>query len=216
MFERTPPRQTCVSLWQTVKFSFGSEVGHRAVPPLHMPSLAHSDSCLQLSLEPLKVHCSVQHGPWLGLWGKNRIQVNQQLNDIYCELQTEREETSHLTCTVYRAEVCTFCPLLHWHYSSRGLCTDHCSHSHTALQLPQVHFHILAVQILCTGTYRRSESVRARINIRHRERREFRENLPTKQSSFFFFRTALMLRTLQIENLLLLGLSPDVALAYII
>lgn len=186
MFERTPARQTCVSLWQTVKFSFGSEVGHRAVPPLHMPSLAHSDSRLQLSLEPLKVHCSVQHGPWLGLWGKNRwIKVNQRLNDIYCELQTEREETSHLTCTVYRAEVCTFCPPLHWHYSSRGLCTDHCSHSRTALQLPQVHFHILAVQILCTGTHRGGESVRARINIRHRKR-EKRE-LTDKTVVLFFF-----------------------------
>lgn len=41
------------------------------------------------------------------------------------------------------------------------------------------------------------------------------EDLPTKHSSLFFNRTALMLRMLQMENLLLLNLSPDVALAYI-
>lgn len=42
------------------------------------------------------------------------------------------------------------------------------------------------------------------------------QNVPTKQLPLFFSRTWLMLRMLQMENLLLLSLSPDVALAYII
>lgn len=41
-------------------------------------------------------------------------------------------------------------------------------------------------------------------------------NVPTKQLLLFFSSTWLMLRTLQMENLLLLSLSPDVALAYMI
>lgn len=41
-------------------------------------------------------------------------------------------------------------------------------------------------------------------------------NIPTKQLFLFFSKTWLMLRTLQLENLLLLSLSPEVALAYMI
>lgn len=40
------------------------------------------------------------------------------------------------------------------------------------------------------------------------------QNVPTKQLLLFFSSTWLMLRTLQMENLLLLSLSPEVALAY--
>lgn len=65
--------QTCVSAWQEVKFSFGAEVGHWAVAPLHAPWKAHSDSGLHFSSGPLKVHSAEQHGPWVGLWGKRQI-----------------------------------------------------------------------------------------------------------------------------------------------
>lgn len=41
-----------------------------------------------------------------------------------------------------------------------------------------------------------------------------RSDLPTKHRSFFLARTALILPMLHFENLLLLGLSPEVALAY--
>lgn len=73
--QHTPLRQTCVSELQEVKFSFGSEAGHSAVAPLHLPSLAQSESSLHLSLVPLNEHVSVQHGPWLGLCYNHKPQV---------------------------------------------------------------------------------------------------------------------------------------------
>lgn len=151
--QHTPLRQTCVSEWQEVKFFFGSEAGHRAVPPLHMPSLAHSDSNLHFSFVPLKVHSGVQHGPWLGLQNRNyRSKVKQQAiltaifgaQSFFTNYRTVQRKScsSHLTCRFYQVGVCTFCPPLHWRCSSRGLCTDHCNRSHTLLQLPLVHYHI--------------------------------------------------------------------------
>lgn len=74
--------QTCVSSWQVVLFSFGSEVGHTAVRPLQKPVLAHSDSVLQLSLEPLKSHSVVQHGPWLGLGEKNITHMQSEVEKV--------------------------------------------------------------------------------------------------------------------------------------
>lgn len=177
-FERTPPRHTCVSLLHEVKFCLGSEVGHTAVAPLHVPSLAHSDSRLQLSLAPLYAHCSVQHGPWLGLEGKDRIKGQAPIQCHRRQTPNRKGGNVSRTCTVCRAEVCTFCPPLRWRYSSRGLCTGHCSRSHIALRLPQVHFHILAGQILCTGTNRHevrrpeSESWGKKARQKDRERRE--------------------------------------------
>lgn len=104
-FERTPPRQTCVSLLQDVKFSLGSEVGQRAVTPLHMPSMAHSESRLQLSLAPLKVHCSVQHGPWLGLEGRERIKGQAP---IQCHLlQTPNRKGGNVTSDLHSLPGCS-------------------------------------------------------------------------------------------------------------
>lgn len=59
--------QTCVFLLHTVKFSLGSDIGQRALTPLHIPSLAQSESFRHLSVLDLKSHWGVQHGPWLGL-----------------------------------------------------------------------------------------------------------------------------------------------------
>lgn len=49
----TPLRQTWVSPWQAVKLALGSDVGHWALTPLHMPWWAHSDSSRHFSLRPL-------------------------------------------------------------------------------------------------------------------------------------------------------------------
>lgn len=59
--------QTWVFLLHTVKFSLGSDIGQRALTPLHIPSLAQSESLRHLSVLDLKSHWAVQHGPWLGL-----------------------------------------------------------------------------------------------------------------------------------------------------
>lgn len=45
-------------------------------------------------------------------------------------------------------------------------------------------------------------------------RRSGQTDIPTKQLFLFFCSTLVMLLTLHTENLLLLSLSPDVALAY--
>lgn len=140
--------QTCVSAWQEVKFGFGSEAGHRAVAPLHFPSSAHSDTCLQLSSAPLKVHSPVQHGPWLGL---QKYRINSQTNVMLLTtkyvLNNFKKHPKlytkmlHVTCRFCQVGVCIFCPPLHWRCSSRSLYTDHCSRSRTVLQLPQAHYH---------------------------------------------------------------------------
>lgn len=67
--------QTWVFLLHTVKFSLGSDIGQRALTPLHIPSLAQSESFRHLSVLDLKSHWAVQHGPWLGL----------QRNDCGCQ-----------------------------------------------------------------------------------------------------------------------------------
>lgn len=95
-FQLTPLRHTWVPELQEVKFSFGSEAGHRAVAPLHMPSLAHSESSLHFSVVPLNVHSAVQHGPWLGLEHYNHKSETQGFKpDWHQNLRGEYFTKSH-------------------------------------------------------------------------------------------------------------------------
>lgn len=83
--------------------------------------------------------------------------VSHELAVLSCGKLDSPKKNRNSTCRLCWALICTFCCQAGWRRSSTGLCTGHCSRSHTPLQVPPVRYHRWADRTLKDGEQKKKK-----------------------------------------------------------